>query len=63
MECLNNRIRFRIEQESIIYLQCNKPVRNSTNVCVSILFFKAAKLDDNAEIVGDGNKPAFNMID
>jgi len=40
----------------------NKPVRSSTNVCVSILFFDDAKFDDNAVIIGDGSKPAFNIF-
>ena len=40
----------------------NKPDRSSTNVCVSILFFDEAKVDDKGVITGDGNKPAFNIL-
>jgi hypothetical protein len=40
-----------------------EPVRSSTNVSVSILFFDAATFDVRAMIVGDGNKPAFNITE
>lgn len=40
----------------------NKPVRSSTNVCVSILFFDEAGFEDNGIILGDGNRPAFNIL-
>jgi hypothetical protein len=40
----------------------NKPERSSTKVCVSILFFDAAKFDDNGFITGEGSKPAFNIL-